>query len=162
MPECFLSVCIRAIRGYFSGQSFGRRHWAWVVAGMKRILCITTLFAWLATGCRTATYSNLAGTLPLLDGTQDGTCLFYGRDGRLLAKSNWRRGKLVSAWEYEQRDELPLEIIEAVRNGEQIWPPPRWVQKVKRGNGRINKIDDEGQAYGWEEYHDGEFVRGAH
>ena len=78
---------------------------------------------------------------------------------RCLAKAIALHG--IGLYIYAGED-LPLEVIQAVHQGKRDWPTQRWVQTVKKGNGRIYKLDEDGKVWGWEEYWDGKFYRGAH
>src|SRR5437016_5231904 len=107
---------------------------------MTRILPIIVLMAGFAFGCSSLN-SRSVGSLAL---RRTGTHGVYAPDGRLLQKTVWRDGKLVAAWQYEQRWELALEVIKAVHQGERDYPPPRWVQTVDSGRGRLHTFDERG------------------
>ena len=122
--------------------------------------CLWTV-CFLVGGCCSPNFSNSKAALPFND-AYHGTFLFHAKNGRLLQKTVWHEGKLISAWQHQQREDLPLEVIQAVHQGKRDWPTQRWVQTVKKGNGRIYKLDEDGKVWGWEEYWDGKFYRGAH
>lgn len=135
---------------------------------MKRILDATIqMFAMVivlvtAAGCTTVVRSNFhsSGWEAELLAPRHGIHLLYARDGRLIQKTVWRDEKLVSAWEHQ----VPwsLELSEAVSRGERNWPPPRWTQVVKKGDGRLTYLDAAGEEIGFAVYAQGEYVRGAH
>ena len=121
------------------------------------MLPAAALIVCLAPGCTTA---NLRDGCGLSKASEEIRCA-YAVDGRLLQKTVWRDGKLVSAWQYEQRWELPLDVIVAVHRGERDYPPSRWIQSVVNGTGRIHQFW-EGEIAGFEDYLKGEYWRGAH
>jgi hypothetical protein len=123
---------------------------------MTRIVAIVALVA-ATTGCTNTVRST--GRVPH---PRDGTHLLYSRDGRLIQKTVWRHDTLVSAWQYQLRQDLPMEVIDSVNCGERDWPVPRWIQVVKRGTGRHCYIDEDGRDIGFDEYNHGRWYRGAH
>ena len=125
---------------------------------IMRVIPIIALLATIVIGCST-TSSRSVGTSGF---PQTGTHSVYAPDNRLLQKSVWRHGKLVTAWQYEQLWELPLEIIDAIHRGERDYPPPRWVQTVTNGKGRIHTFDERGEVMGFEDYLHGHCYGGAH
>lgn len=125
---------------------------------MTRIAPIVVLVAGLAFGC-TTTNSRSVGSSAA---PHEGTHRVYASNGRLLQRTDWRDGKLVAAWQYEQRWELPLELITAIHRGERDYPPPRWVQTVINGKGRIHTFGEKGEVIGFEDYLAGECWRRAH
>ena len=123
---------------------------------MKRIVPIVALVA-AAIGCTTTVRSTGEAPYPC-----DGIHLLYSRDGRLIQKTVWRHAKLVAAWQYQSRLDLPREVVDAVNRGERDWPAPRWIQVVKRGKGRLISLDEEGHDIGFGDYLEGEWYKGAH
>lgn len=91
------------------------------------------------TGCATVVRSTSAAPTPY---PQDGTHMLYSRDGRLMQKTIWRDGRLLSA---SERDETG-----------------RWTCVVISGAGALRYFDWDGHEIGFAEYHRGEYVRGAH
>jgi hypothetical protein len=125
---------------------------------MRRIVPVVILVGGLALGCMT-TDSRSVGSLAF---PHEGTHCVYASNGRLLQRTNWRAGALVAAWEYEQPGDLPLELITAVHRGQREYPPPRWVQTVISGKGRIHTFGERGEIIGSEDYFTGAFWRGRH
>jgi hypothetical protein len=123
---------------------------------MTRIVFIIALFAATA-GCTTTVRNTGRGPCP-----RDGTHGLYSRDGRLIQKTVWRQHLLISAWEYQRPEALPVEVINAVNRGERDWPAPRWIQVVKRGSGILTYLDEDGRDFGFGAYHEGRFYRGMH
>ena len=126
--------------------------------GLGDVKCIVLIVALFVSGfgCTTVVRRTSATDYP-----HDGVHLLYSRDSRLIQKTVWRQDKLVVAWEY-RRSDLPFEVIDAVNRGERTWPSPRWIQVVRKGNGRITYLDEDGNIEGFAEYDRGDFYRGAH
>jgi hypothetical protein len=123
------------------------------MTGMTRIVSIALLLAGTA-GCTTTVRST--GSVPY---PRDGIHLLFSRDGHLIQKTEWRHDKLVAAWEYNV---LCREVMDALDRDGRDWPAPRWLQVVRRGNGRITFLDADGHNIGFADYHEGQYYRGAH
>jgi hypothetical protein len=149
LPTRPLHQCSNRLPSWAGSLSLGS-------GGMTRIVSIVALCAATA-GCTAKVRS--AGTVPY---PRDGIHLLYSRDGRLIQKTVWRDDLLMSAWEYQLRQDLPREVVDAVNRGERDWPAPRWIQVAKRGTGRLSYLDEDGQDIGFGDYHKGRFYKGAH
>jgi hypothetical protein len=125
---------------------------------MRHITTIVVLVAGLAFGCTRPTSRSIGSSAT----PKGGTHRVYAASGILLQRTDWRHGKLVAAWQYEQQWELPLDLIAAVHRDERDYPPPRWIQTVANGKGRIHTFDEKGAVIGFEDYFAGEFWKGAH
>ena len=104
---------------------------------MTRLLPLLTAAVLASTGCATVVHST--GTAPY---PSTGTYMLYARDGRLLQRSDWRAGKLLSAWEPDEEG--------------------RWTRVATAGKGRLTYFEEDGLEYGFADFIRGEYSRGAH
>jgi hypothetical protein len=104
---------------------------------MTRLLPLLTAAVVAATGCATVVRSTGKAPYPA-----NGTYMLYARDGRLLQRSDWRAGKLLSAWEHDEEG--------------------RWTRVATAGKGRLTYFEEDGREYGWADFYRGEYWRGAH
>lgn len=104
---------------------------------MTSFLTWLPAIAMLLTGCATVVRSTGAARYP-----NDGTYLLCARDGRLLQKSVWRSGTLLSGWE--------------------CGDDGRWTKVASAGHGHLTYFDEEGRNIGFAEYFEGQYSRGAH
>ena len=93
---------------------------------------------------------------------QEGIMELHARDGRLMTSEVWHDQKLLSAWQYQPRESLPWDVVDAVNRGERDWPPPEWIQTVKNGEGFLYDLDQDGREIGWYYFNRGVLIRAAH
>jgi hypothetical protein len=93
---------------------------------------------------------------------RSGVCLVFASNGQLLQKSILRDTRVVSVWEYHRGDVIPGDVVDANGWNDLRLPAPRWTQTVVKGKGWMCAFDERGLLMGWEEYWEGNYVRGAH
>jgi hypothetical protein len=118
----------------------------------RRLATIVVLTGTLAGGA--ACYVRRPGDILTAKQPWDGRYVQRDRSGRVVQETLWRKGKLVSAWEFTTSARWI--------DGRHVVDPPRWTQVVKNGNGNRTLLDLQGKEQAFERYIAGNYDGGGH